>query len=165
MNIGETKRQALENIITDFRIFTSIIDSLISKTKCTCSWFISFLSHQVVHNQESVSWIHWICRLSQISTSALRALPLVSLPADNGSGRPAHLPQADVGAQHPFPSSRLQTGVPRPPLRTPGHDGGPYSPHIPSRHDDQAGAEGLHLWLRWAIWKDFCCLCSFKLLW
>ncbi len=84
----------------------------------------------------------------QISTSALRAVPLVPLPADDGSGRPAHLPQADVRAQHPLPSSRLQAGVSRPPVRAPGHDGGASTPHIPRHHDDQTGAEGLHLRLR-----------------
>lgn len=85
----------------------------------------------------------------QVSTSALRALPLVSVPTDDGSGRPAHLPQADVRAQHPLPSSRIQTGVPRPAVRTPSYDGGASTPHISRHHDDKAGAEGLHLRLRW----------------
>lgn len=97
--------------------------------------------------------------LPQISTSALRAVPLLPLPTDDGPGQPAHLPPADVGAQHPLPSSRLQAGVPGPALWAPGHDGGAAPPWVSRRHDDQTGAEGLHLWLRWEmVWCATFCL-------
>lgn len=75
-------------------------------------------------------------------------MSLVSFPADDGPGQPAHLPPAAVGAQHPLPPSRLQAGVPGPPVRAPGHDGSAAAPRLPSQHDDQAGAQGLHLRLR-----------------
>ena len=85
----------------------------------------------------------------QISTSAVGALPLVPLPTVDVSGRKAHVPQTDVWAQHPVPPTRLQAGVPRPLVWAPCHGRGAHSPHVPPLHDDQTGAQGFHLWLRW----------------